>query len=102
MRTPLTMTAAKDIALFMAAPIIGLAYAMFFPFVALGLLAWIGCKALAQLKVARFVAAPFIGLAMIVLMPFVGLATLVWIGCTRATPETPSAAPYAPTFALAA
>ena len=37
MRT-LTKTAAKDIALFMVAPIIGLAYAMLFPFVALVLL----------------------------------------------------------------
>ena len=102
MRTPLAMTAAKDIALFMVAPIIGLAYAMFFPFVALGLLVWITGKALAQYKVVQLVAAPFIGLAMIVLMPVIGIATLVWIGCTRATPETPSAAPYAATFPLAA
>ena len=36
---------AKNIALFVAAPFIGLAYAAAFPFVAVGMLAWYGVKA---------------------------------------------------------
>ena len=84
----------KQVALFAAAPFIGLAYAVLFPFVGLGYLAVLLVKALAArhaakrvLTVARnvalFVAAPFIGLAYIVAMPFVGLGALAWIG-TRA------------------
>ncbi len=37
---------AKNVALFAAAPFIGFAYAAAFPFVAVGLLAWYGAKAL--------------------------------------------------------
>jgi hypothetical protein len=37
---------AKNIALFAAAPFIGLAYAVAFPFVAVGMLAWYGMRAL--------------------------------------------------------
>ena len=37
---------AKNIALFAAAPFIGLAYAAAFPFVAVGMLAWYGVRAL--------------------------------------------------------
>jgi hypothetical protein len=36
---------AKNIALFAAAPFIGLAYAAAFPFVAVGMLAWYGVQA---------------------------------------------------------
>jgi hypothetical protein len=36
---------AKNIALFAAAPFIGLAYAAAFPFVAVGLIAWYGIRA---------------------------------------------------------
>ena len=36
---------AKNLALFAAAPFIGLAYAAAFPFVAVGLLAWYGVRA---------------------------------------------------------
>ena len=39
---------AKNVALFVAAPFIGLAYAAAFPFVAVGLLAWYGVRALAR------------------------------------------------------
>lgn len=39
---------AKNIALFVAAPFIGLAYAAAFPFVAVGMIAWYGGKALAK------------------------------------------------------
>ena len=41
----------KNVALFAAAPFIGLAYAAAFPFVAVGLLAWYGARA--ALKRAR-------------------------------------------------
>ncbi|HUK05243.1 MAG TPA: hypothetical protein VLV90_09215 [Burkholderiales bacterium] len=36
----------KNVALFAAAPFIGLAYAAAFPFVAVGLIAWYGVRAL--------------------------------------------------------
>ena len=36
----------KNVALFAAAPFIGLAYAAAFPFVAVGLIAWYGARAL--------------------------------------------------------
>ena len=38
----------KNVALFAAAPFIGLAYAAAFPFVAVGLAVWYGAKALAR------------------------------------------------------
>ena len=81
----------KDLALFFAAPLIGLVYAVFLPLVGLGMLAWVGGKALAEkfdantvrttLKnVGMFIAAPFIGLAFIVLLPLAGAALLAWTG----------------------
>lgn len=81
----------KNIALFMVAPFIGLAYAMLFPFFAIGALAWMGGKALIEIaavraalraarKWAMMLAAPVIGLAFVVLLPVAGLATLAWIG----------------------
>ena len=39
---------AKNVALFVAAPFIGLAYAAAFPFVAVGMIAWYGGRALAK------------------------------------------------------
>ena len=82
---------AKNIALFVAAPFIGLVYAMRLPFVGLGMLAVIGGKALVQepaayqaliaaRKIALFAAAPFIGLVYAMLMPFFGLAMIAKIG----------------------
>ncbi len=79
----------KNIALFLAAPFIGLAYAVLLPVVGIAMLAWIGGKALLQspaakqaptyLKnVALLLAAPFIGLAYAVALPFVGIGLLVW------------------------
>jgi hypothetical protein len=38
----------KNVALFAAAPFIGLAYAAAFPFVAVGMLAWYGVRALVK------------------------------------------------------
>ena len=79
---------AKNVALFLAAPFIGLAYLLAMPFVAFGALVWIGAKALAKKvpatkSIALTFAAPFIGLAFIVAMPFLGLGALAWVGAKR-------------------
>ena len=82
---------AGKVGLFIAAPFIGLAYALFLPFFGLALLAWMGARALVRYStlrrlagflrnVALFVAAPFIGLAYALLLPFVGLGMLAWMG----------------------
>jgi hypothetical protein len=81
----------RNIALFLAAPFIGLVYAMLLPFVGLGMMAVIGGKALvknpaayqaliAARKIALFALAPFIGLVYAVLMPFFGIAMIGKIG----------------------
>jgi CheY-like chemotaxis protein len=81
----------KSIALFLAAPFIGLVYLVAGPFIGLGMLAWMGTRELAKhratRKVARFVkdvvlflAAPIVGLVYAVLFPFIGLGMLVWMG----------------------
>jgi CheY-like chemotaxis protein len=79
----------RNIALFFAAPFIGLAYAVFLPFVGLGIAAWFGAKALVNsgalhragdvlLTLTKIAFAPFIGLAYVIVLPFAGLATLAW------------------------
>ena len=81
----------KNIALFMAAPFIGLIYVALFPFIGIGIMAYMGIKELVKISAVRstlsfmknvtmIIAAPFVGLAYVVLMPFVGTATLAWIG----------------------
>ncbi len=74
----------KNIALFFAAPFIGLAYLLAFPVIGLGLLAWIAGKAAMKNDKARpialLIAAPFITLAFVTIGPIVGLGALVWIG----------------------
>jgi hypothetical protein len=81
----------KKIGLFMAAPFIGLAYAVALPFAGLGALAYMGIRAFAKSSapaklltftknVALFIAAPFLGLLYALLLPVVGLATLAWMG----------------------
>ena len=81
----------KNVALFFAAPFIGLAYFVAFPFIGLGMLAWMGGRELikyrAVKKIAVFmkhflllVTAPLLGLAYIVALPFIGLAMLAWAG----------------------
>ncbi len=86
----------KNVALLMAAPFIGLAYAVLLPVVGLAMLAWIGGKALLQTRAAKrapgvlknvglFVAAPFIGLAYAVTLPLVGLGMLAWVGLQALT-----------------
>ena len=85
--TAAAATTLKNIALFLAAPFIGLVYAMALPFVGLAMLAVIGGKALvkapatwqalaAAKEVALFLAAPFIGLVYAVTLPFVGIALI--------------------------
>jgi hypothetical protein len=87
----------KDVALFLAAPVVGLVYAAFFPLFALGAMAWIGCKALvesatlkAALRRARealmIVSAPAVGLAFIAVAPVAGAVALVWFGLHGAAP----------------
>jgi hypothetical protein len=79
----------KNVALFLAAPFIGLVYAVLLPFVGIAMLALTGAQALVAsgalgraaevLKnVALLIAAPFIGLVYAVSFPFVGVAMLVW------------------------
>ena len=79
------------IALFLAAPVIGLLYALALPFVGLAMLAMIGGKAFAKTQVfpkikniALFFAAPFIGLAYAMAMPFIGLGMLAYVGISTA------------------
>jgi CheY-like chemotaxis protein len=75
---------AKNIALFLAAPFIGLAYLLAFPIVGFGMLAWMAGKAVMKNDKARpiacLIAAPFITLAFVTVGPIVGLGALAWIG----------------------
>jgi len=84
--------AARNIALGLAAPFIGLAFVLVAPFAGLGALAWFAAKALAAKypgavrtgrNVALFAAAPLIGLAYAALFPVVGIGALVWVGLKR-------------------
>lgn len=88
----------KNVALFLAAPFVGLAYILAFPIVGLGMLAWTAMQAqkkkseaAAMLQtapakpsalktVAMIIAAPFIGLAYVIVGPIVGLGLLLWFG----------------------
>jgi CheY-like chemotaxis protein len=81
----------RTVALLIAAPFVGLAYAITFPIFGLGLLAWMGARALARYKalkkvavflknVTLFIAAPFVGLVYVMLFPFIGIGMLAWIG----------------------
>ena len=74
----------KNVALFFAAPFIGLAYLLAFPVIGLGMLAWIAGKAVMKndklRPIALLIAAPFVTLAFVTIGPIVGLAALVWIG----------------------
>ena len=89
----------KNVALFLAAPFVGLAYILAFPIVGLGMLAWMAiqaqkkkseeaaalqpaapAKSSALKTIALVFAAPFIGLAYIIVGPIVGLGMLLWFG----------------------
>jgi CheY-like chemotaxis protein len=78
----------RNVALLLAAPFIGLAYALAMPLVGLAALLWIGGKALLQTQAAKraptflknvalLAAAPFIGLVYAMALPFVGMGFLV-------------------------
>ena len=80
----------KNVALFLAAPFIGLAYIVALPIVGLAvmavLLGQVAAKFNAVKTAARVgktvgltVAAPFIGLAYVVFFPFIGLGALLWM-----------------------
>ncbi len=81
----------KNIVLFFAAPFIGLAYIVVFPFVGLGALAVLAAAPRPNTKRSADGRArveecrhgdcrPFVGLAYIVFFPFIGLAVLAWMG----------------------
>jgi hypothetical protein len=79
------VSTAKNIALFLASPIIGLAYIVAMPFVAAGMLAYLAGKAVFNKyptvkHAAMMVAAPFIGLAFVLVAPIVGLGALGYMG----------------------
>ncbi len=77
-------TRAKNVALFFAAPFIGLAYLLAFPVVGLAMLAWIAAKAVMNNEktrpVAMLIAAPLAALAFVTVGPLAGLAAAVWFG----------------------
>jgi CheY-like chemotaxis protein len=83
-------SALVNIALFFAAPFIGLAYIIALPFVGLGVFAVLAARAAAKIEAVKTVgvalktiamvfAAPVFGLVYVVLFPFIGLATLLWL-----------------------
>ena len=85
-----TRSALLNILLFFAAPFIGLAYIVAFPFVGLGVMAVLAARVAAKNQTVKTVAitlkniamvfaAPVFGLVYVVLFPFIGLATLVWL-----------------------
>ena len=80
-----------NIALFLAAPFIGLAYIVAMPLVGLGLLVVLAVRAAAKFATVRtlavalkhigmLIAAPMIGLAYVVFFPVVCLGLLAWMG----------------------
>ncbi|MDP3192997.1 response regulator [Rhodoferax sp.] len=75
----------KNAALLLAAPFIGLAYAVLLPLVGIAMLGWMAIQSLATparlqraKSIALFLVAPFVGLAYAVLLPLVGVAMLLW------------------------
>lgn len=91
----------RTLALMLAVPFIGLAFALLLPLVGLCMLAWFGGRALFEVlatkktlyrvkDVALFLAAPFIGLVYALMLPAVGLGMLLWVGgrSLAAMPQT--------------
>lgn len=77
----------KNLVKLVAAPFIGLAYAVLLPLIGIAMLAWTAAQALMTIPAARkmlmrvkdialFVAAPFIGLIYAVMLPVVGITML--------------------------
>lgn len=76
------MSFPKRVALFLASPVVGLAYIAAMPVVAAALLAWLGAKALAARtpasvkKAGLILASPLLGLGFIVALPLAGVTAL--------------------------
>ncbi|TAK83811.1 MAG: hypothetical protein EPO20_16620 [Betaproteobacteria bacterium] len=70
---------AKTVGTALAAPFVGLAFAVGLPLIGLAVLAWMVLRIPFVRNVALFLAAPFIGLAYALAFPFVGVAVLAWI-----------------------
>ena len=81
----------KNVALFFAAPFLGLVYIAALPLVGIGVLAVLAVRAAAKIPALRtlglalkhigmLLAAPFIGLAYVVFFPVICLALLAWTG----------------------
>jgi hypothetical protein len=86
----------KNIALFLAAPFIGLVYIIALPFVGIAAVALLTARAAAKFAAVRAagdvlravgaaLAAPAIGLAFVVFSHFIGLGALAWIAGKAAT-----------------
>ena len=75
---------AKNVALFLVAPFIGLAYLLAFPAIGFGMLVWIAAKAVMKNEKARpvamMIAAPVIALAFVTVGPIVALGALASTG----------------------
>ena len=85
----------KNVALFLAAPFVGLAYILAFPFVGLAVMAVLLAHLAGRFNAVKLtlraaktvgmvVGAPFIGLAYVVFFPFIALGALVWVGAKAA------------------
>ncbi len=74
----------RNVALFFAAPFVGLAYIIAFPLVGFGMIAWLAGKKLLANKTARplvlAIAAPFVTIAFVTIGPVIGLGALAWFG----------------------
>ena len=79
--------AAKFAAMLVAAPILGLAFVIAFPFAGLAYLAWMVIRALPRKcaaaapvvkRIALFAVAPLFGLAYVIAFPFVGIGVLAY------------------------
>ena len=79
-----------NILLFFAAPFIGLAYIVAFPFVGMGFLGMLATRAalkndrfraiaITLKNIAMVLAAPVFGLVYVLLFPFIGLVSLLWL-----------------------
>ena len=80
----------RNILLFFAAPFIGLAYIVVFPFVGLGMMAVLAAREANKMpklraigvtmkNIAMILAAPVFGLVYVLLFPFIGLVSLLWL-----------------------
>jgi CheY-like chemotaxis protein len=91
----------KNMALFLSAPFVGLLYAVLLPFVGLGMLAWMGVRALLGHPKARdvlgfasfalrLIAGPVIALAYLIALPFAAMVMLAWTGARSLVERVPA------------